>query len=160
MIDESESEYVEVEWVEGLENYQPDVDLELNLMKPAFMENGVFNQKKFDYALKFLQYLTTYESNSAMISESNTSMGAVRGVELPSIIKNSPYKSCQFPVGSVYQWPAGFTSKAGAELDTLMASWVKGQMNDADFYRQWNEKQVADAKDYAKALNITLAAGA
>ena len=160
MIDESESEYVEVEWVEGLENYQPDVDLELNLMKPAFMENGVFNQKKFDYALKFLQYLTTYESNSAMISESNTSMGAVKGVELPSIIKNSPYKSCQFPVGSVYQWPAGFTSKAGAELDTLMASWVKGQMNDADFYRQWNEKQVADAKDYAKALNITLAAGA
>lgn len=141
MIDESESEYVEVEWVEGLENYQPDVDLELNLMKPAFMENGVFNQKKFDYALKFLQYLTTYESNSAMISESNTSMGAVKGVELPSIIKNSPYKSCQFPVGSVYQWPAGFTSKAGAELDTLMASWVKGQMNDADFYRQWNEKQ-------------------
>lgn len=156
MIDSDDSEYVEVEWVKGLENYQPDVDLELNLMKPAFIENGVFNQKKFDYALKFLQYLTTYESNSAMISESNTSMGAIKGVDLPAIIKNSPYKSCWFSVGSVYQWPTGFTSKVSAEMDTLIATWVKGQMSDSDFYRQWNDKQVAGAKDYATSLNITL----
>ncbi len=156
MIDESDSQYVETEWVKGLENYQPDVDLELNLMKPAFYENGVFNEKKFEYALKFLQYLTTYESNSAMISESNTSMGAIKGVDLPQIIKDSTYKDCWFPVGSVYQWPSSLTSAAGEKLDKAFSQWVKGSKSDADFYKEWNETQVEDAKAYAEKLNITL----
>ena len=156
MIDNAESEFVETDWVQGLENYQPAADLQLNLMKPAFYEDGVFNEKKFDYALKFLQYLTTYEANSAMISEKNTSMGAVKGVEFPSIIKNTPYVECYFPVGSTYGWPTGFTTSGTAELDTLFASWVKGNINDNNFFSQYNSKLAEDAKRFATSLGITL----
>lgn len=161
MIDDSDSDYVETTWVKGLANYQPDVDLELNLMKPAFYENGdcingKFDEKKFEYALKFLQYLTTYESNSAMISESNTSLGAIKGVALPEIINNSVYKDCYFPVGSVYTWPTSLTSEAGEALDKIFAQWVKGKKSDADFYKEWNNLQVEDAKTYAEALKIDL----
>lgn len=128
--------------------YQPDPDLQLNIMK-----NAVEGKPEvLDAAVKFLKFLTTPENNSAMILEQGADIGAVKGAEVPPIL--SEWLSQSFAIVPKAGWPNGFTEEQGIALDKNLELWVKGSMKDEEFFRKVNEIQQQGADDYIKSMNI------
>jgi len=159
---EDDSDYTKdyVSWV-SLDETKPNVDLYLNVMKAGVTKDstvdGEIDENKLYYSVEFLKYLTTREANSAMITEMNTSLGAVKGATKPAWLSGSAYANCKFPKTTcVNGWPTGFTTTHNSQLDILFSSWIKGTVADAEFYSQWNSIQVAGATKMAEDLGISL----
>ena len=161
---EDDSQYTQdyVDWV-SFEESQPGVDLYLNVMRAGVTQDGTIDgpidEDKLYYAVEFLKYLTTREANSAMIEEMNTSIGAVKGADLPMWLEDSAFIDCQFAkTDSVNGWPGGFTTSISTQMDTLFSQWVAGSYSGTDdqFFAAWNDLQVRGAKDMAASLGITL----
>ncbi|MDY6367366.1 MAG: hypothetical protein SPL13_02475 [Clostridia bacterium] len=150
-----------VSWEKGIASARPAADLYLNIMKAGVTNDGTLtgtiNETKLRYAVEFLKYLTTKANNSTMITEMNTSLGAVKGATMPSWINTSKFKDCYFAkTTTVRGWPNGFTTSARGQMSALISKWVKGQIGDSDFYSGWDRWQKIGARAMAKSLNITL----
>ena len=128
--------------------YQPDPDLQLNIMKDAVKDDPAL----LDAAVKFLKFLTTPENISALVLEQGSDIGAVKGSEVPPIL--AEWMSQSFAITPKTSWPGGFTDEQNLALDSNLELWVKGEMSDEDFFAKVNEIQQKGADDYIAAMGI------
>ena len=145
------------------EEAKPGVDLYLNIMRAGVTKNGRFDGEidndKLYYAVEFLKYLTTRAANNSMIRESNTSIGAVKGTDLPAwlTVEDCTYADCKFAqTEAVDSWPTGFVTEVTSQMDTIISRWISGNLEDDEFFKQWNDLQVEGARTMASSLGITL----
>lgn len=145
------------------EEAKPGVDLYLNIMRAGVTKNGRFDGEidndKLYYAVEFLKYLTTRAANNSMIRESNTSIGAVKGTDLPAWLtdEDCTYADCKFAqTEAVDSWPTGFVTEVTSQMDTIISRWISGNLEDDEFFKQWNDLQVEGARTMASSLGITL----
>lgn len=128
--------------------FQPDPDLQLNIMK-----NAVEGKPEvLDAAVKFLKFLTTPENISALVLEQGADIGAVIGAEVPPILQD--WLNQPFAVAPKTGWPAGFTDEQNLALDKNLELWVKGAMEDDEFFGKVNEIQQTGADDYIAKMNV------
>jgi raffinose/stachyose/melibiose transport system substrate-binding protein len=128
--------------------YQPDPDLQLNIMKDAVEGKP----EVLDAAIKFLKFLTTPENNSAMILEQGSDIGAIKGAEVPPILGD--WLNQSFAIVPKTNWPGAFTEEQSLALDKNLELWVKGSMGDDEFFKKINEIQQQGADDYIERMNI------
>lgn len=128
--------------------YQPDPDLQLNIMKPAVEGKP----EVLDAAVKFLKFLTTPENISALVLEQGSDIGAVKGADVPPILTD--WISQPFAVTPKTNWPGAFTDEQGLALDSNFELWVKDSMEDDEFFEKVNEIQQKGADDYIKSMNV------
>ncbi|MHB1454681.1 MAG: ABC transporter substrate-binding protein [Saccharofermentanales bacterium] len=131
--------------------YQPDPDLQLNILKPTVKDNP----ELLAAAVKFLQFLTTPENESLMVLEQGSSIGAVKGCDIPPLLTD--YFNNPFPKSLGTNWPGAFTAEKNLDLDKNLELWVKGEMDDAAFYAKVNEIQQAGADAYIESMGIDTA---
>lgn len=128
--------------------YQPDPDLQLNILKPAVEGNPALLRA----AVEFLKFLTTPENESLMVLEQGSSVGAVKGCDIPPLLTD--YFSNSFPKSLGTSWPGAFTAEKGLELDKALELWVKGETGDDAFFAEVNEIQQAGADDYIESMSV------
>lgn len=128
--------------------YQPDLDLQLNIMKPAVEGKP----EVLEAAVKFLKFLTTPENVSAMVLEQGADIGAVKDADVPPIL--AEWINQPFAITPKTNWPGAFTDEQGLALDSNFELWVKGNMGDDEFFAKVNEIQQAGADDYIESMSI------
>ncbi len=128
--------------------YQPDPDLQLNIMKDAVEGKP----EVLDAAVKFLKFLTTPENNSAMILEQGSDIGAVIGSDVAPIL--AEWLNQPFAIVPKTNWPNAFTDEQNLALDKNLELWVKDSMADDEFFKKVNEIQQQGADDYIESMNI------
>lgn len=128
--------------------YQPDPDLQLNIMKDAVKNDP----EKLDAAVKFLQYLTVPENVSMMVIEQGADIGAVKGTQVPPLLKD--WVNNSFAKVPKANWPLAFTDEDNLSLNKAVETWVKNGMSDSDFYKKINELQLKGADSYIKSMKI------
>ena len=148
MMDKDTTPYVgKIEYTEK-GPYQPDADLQLNIIKPTVKDNP----ELLEAAVKFLQFLTTTQNQSLMILEQGSDIGAVKGCSIPPVLNE--YFQNPFPKSVNASWPSAFTDECSLDLDKNFELWIKGEMKDNDFYKKVNELQQKGADDFIKKMNI------
>jgi len=128
--------------------YQPDPDLQLNIMKDAVKDNPAL----LDAAVKFLKFLTTPENISKLILEHGAAIGAVKGSEVPPILQE--WLNQPFAIIPKASWPNAFTDDKNLLLDKNLEMWIKGSLTDVQFFKIVNDIQQAGADDFIKATNV------
>lgn len=128
--------------------YQPGPDLSLNIVKPIVEANPDLKEA----AVAFLKYLTVPENVSMMVLEQGAAIGAVRGTEIPPLLND--WLSNSFPIVPKANWPMAFTDEQNISLNKEFELWVKGETQDAAFFKIVNDLQQKGADDYIKRTNI------
>lgn len=128
--------------------YQPDPDLQLNIMKDAVKDNPAM----LDAAVKFLKFLTTPENISQLVLEHGADIGAVKGAEVPPILQE--WLNQPFAIIPKASWPAAFTDDKNLVLDKNLEMWIKSSLTDAQFFKIVNDTQQAGADAFIKSTNV------
>ena len=128
--------------------YQPDPDLELNIMKSAVKDD----KDLLNAAILFLQFMTVPDHVTSLVQENGVTIGAVKGTKAPAQL--AEWLSQPFPKVPVARWPIAFTTGENINANKVFEIWVKGGMSDQDFYQKINEIQQAGADEFIKNLKI------
>ena len=130
--------------------YQSEVLMAFNVMKPA-VEN---NEKLLDRAIDFLMYLTSPEAVTAMVQENGEGLPAVKGAGYPSVYDDAGWLEKSFTVINVSKWPLGFIVANTANINAAFAGWVRGELNQSEFFTKLNSEQKEGARTMVRNMNI------
>jgi ABC-type glycerol-3-phosphate transport system substrate-binding protein len=130
--------------------YQPDVDLCLNIMKPAVEGKP----EVLAAAIKFLKYLTLPDNIAMMCEEQGASLGAVKGSQNAYSALIEEWLDQRFPKMEKATWPMAFTGEANSKLNRAFAEWVSGSSADNAFFAKVNEAQQEGADTYIDKMGV------
>lgn len=151
IIDKGTSEYTsEIKYTEK-GPYQPDPDLILNVMKPAVEKSA----DKREAAVEFLKFLTIPENISMMVLEQGSSLGAVKGAEIPPLLTDWMQNS--FPIVPKAAWPLAVTDQHNMELNKEFELWIKNSTGDNNFFKIVDDIQQKGADYYIETEKIDTA---
>lgn len=132
------------------DGYQSEVLMAFNVMKPA-VEN---NEKLLDRAIDFLMYLTSPEAVTAMVQENGEGLPAVKGAGYPSVYDDAGWLEKSFTVINVSKWPLGFIVANTSNINAAFAGWVRGELNQSEFFTKLNSEQKEGARTMVRNMNI------
>jgi hypothetical protein len=128
--------------------YRPNGD-GFNIMKPA-VDN---HPEILEAAVAWMKFICVPENISEFLLEDGTGASGIKGAAVPPILVN--WMKQPFPIiPAGGNWPDSFTSDATESMSRELELWVKGQTNDAAFFRNWNDLQQKSADDAIAAGNI------
>ena len=131
--------------------YHPEPRGTYNIVMPSVEAHG--GDGCLEACVAFLQFLMVPENNEMIISEmGGKAIGFLEESKVPQQLVE--YFNQPFPKTPNYSWPSGFTSEGSAKMSAILELWVKGQITDNEFYKQFDAEFVKDIEDYAKQMNI------
>lgn len=131
--------------------YHPEPRGTYNIVMPSVKAHG--GDGCLDACVAFLQFLMVPENNEMIISEmGGKAIGFLEESKVPQQLVE--YFDQPFPKTPSYSWPSGFTSEGTAKMSAVLELWVKGQLTDAEFYKQFDAEFIKDIEDYAKQMDI------
>ena len=128
--------------------YQPGVDFQLNIMKPAVKNDP----KKLDAAVKFLQFFTQSEFLSLYAEEWGADLPATKDGTYSPLLNEWMQNS--FAKIKDTGWPQAFVTEQNAKLNRLFAEWLGGRKGNDVFYRNVDEIQYEGARAAINKLNL------
>ncbi len=127
--------------------YKPDASLYVNLMK-----HGIYdNEKVLENAVKFLKFLSTPKNVSRMCNDHQGVLGGVMGATPGTALKS--WLQQTFPVVPQASWPEAYTVANNNTINTALAKWIAGTMDDNTFYQTIASEQKAGAQAYKNSLS-------
>lgn len=138
----------EIEYSNG--PYEPNPDLQLNIMKQAVKDDPVM----LDAALRFLKYLTKPENVSLITVENGGVLGAVKNTMHSQLINEFIHN--KFPIMPEASWASGFTDEFTDQLNRTFENWINESLTDEAFYAQVDNIQAAGARRFLQNMEVTI----
>ena len=137
--------------------FQPDPVHMFNLTKSRIEADG---PGSLEATVAFLKYLTVPEHLSMIVMEQGSTLGAVRGTEVPLQLADWITQSFpKVPFGLVWAGSStlgGYTTEGQQAMSRELEAWVRDMIDDDTFFRRICEMSRADALAYAEAMGADI----
>lgn len=136
--------------IEFTENgpYQPGVDFQLNIMKPAVEGKP----EVLAAAVKFLQFFSQPEYLSLYAEEWGSSLPATKNSTYSPLLNE--WMNQSFPKTPKTGWPQAFVVEQNSRLNRVFAEWLNNRKTNAQFFAAVDEIQRAGALAAIENLKI------
>lgn len=128
--------------------YQPGVDFQLNIMKPAVKDNP----KKLKAAVEFLKFMTQPNFISLYAEEWGADLPATKNGTYSPLLEN--WMNNKFAIIKQTNWPQAFVTEQNSKLNRLFAEWLNGRKNNKDFFENVDKIQTEGARKAIEKLKI------
>ncbi|HHV51116.1 MAG TPA: extracellular solute-binding protein [Clostridiales bacterium] len=150
-IDTDSTEFVDkLEYTES-GPYRPVPRASFNIIKDSAMAHG--GEGNIQACVAFLQFLTQPDNNNMIINEEKgKSISIIKGSKVPPQL--TEYFKQPFPKTPSFSWPGGFTNAGAEKMSKILELWVKDQISDSEFKKQFDDEFKKDIMEFVQLMQI------